>query len=198
MISMCSFLLGRELPCTAFQDHKQPQGAWLHYVFYVLVPCQSLLLDCMSKQFQCLLPMQDAALFHLLRLQDTFVCFFKKKTNQKTPSPAYVCGNLVCLFVLGSFLLSLFCNIYKRQFLREALTGLSCLPMTCGRKFLLRDSPPRLIWDSSLLHQAPLYWHVQHLTAPLPHRSPNTLKQHPSLKPKPPPWLIQFPLPLSN
>lgn len=151
----------------------------------MLVPCCSLSMDCTSKEFQCLLPVQDTALFPLLRLQDAFVCSFKKHA----PSPG------VFFFFPSA---SLFCNIYKRQLLMEALAGLSCLPMTCGRKILLRDSPSDLFWDSSLLHQPPWYWHVQPLTASLPHRPPNTSTQQPSLKPKPSPWIIQFPLPLSN
>lgn len=60
----------------------------------------------------------------------------------------------------------------------EVLAGLSCLPMTCGRKLLLRDSPPGLLWDSSLLCQAHSYCHVQQLTASLPQRPPNT-SSHP-------------------
>lgn len=91
---------------------------------------------CISKQFQCFLPVQGTALLPLMRLQDTF--YFSPFKNP--PSTA-------CDFPF----LPLFSNISKGQFLMEALAGLSCLPMTCGRKFLLRDSPPGLLWDSSLL-----------------------------------------------
>lgn len=124
-------------------------------------------MDCMCKQFQSLLPVQDTALFHLPRLQDTFVCSFKKKL---LPLPYF----FFLPFFFFSTSASLFCDIYKRQLLMEVLAGLSCLPMTCGRKILLRNSPSDLFWDSSLLHQPPWYWHVQPLTASLPHRPPNT------------------------
>lgn len=97
MIPTYSSFPARELPCVAFQDHKQSQWGWLHYV---LVPCWSLFIDCMSKQFQCLLPVQDAALFHLLRLQDTFLWYFKNKLL-----PLLMCGFCCCCCFCHSFVI---------------------------------------------------------------------------------------------
>lgn len=87
----------------------------------LLVLWWSLLICCISKQFQYFHPVQDTTLFPLTRLQDTFFSPLKKP-----PSTAY-----------DFFFLSLFCNIYKGQFLMEVLAGLSCLPWHVGGSFFL-------------------------------------------------------------
>lgn len=134
--------------------------------------------DCISKQFPCLLPGQFTAWFHLLRLQNTFVCSFK---NKFLPLPMCVCVTFFFPFSFCLFCVRFCCCCCYFVIFTSSLTRLSCLPVTHGNNFLLGDPPPGLTWRSPQLLQTP--WHSLRLG---PHcTSPSFVPQNLSMAPRP-------------